>query len=175
MNWQEIKLAALKKIDPAVTSLTPTRNTRDYLNAIIPAANRGLNDLSSVGKFLIRAYNVQIPDLQGAFTILETRQHLNEDIILESEGARAFSFEITGPANVKIYTGETLALEKEIKATSDFQTVKGKIPAGEENLAGGGDTEGGNANARPERKRSRGVQTVDTLRQPQRATTGRML
>lgn len=132
MNWQEIKLAALKKIDPAVTSLTPTRNTRDYLNAIIPAANRGLNDLSSVGKFLIRAYNVQIPDLQGAFTILETRQHLNEDIILESEGARAFSFEITGPANVKIYTGETLALEKEIKAESDFQTVKGKIPAGEE-------------------------------------------
>ena len=63
MNWQEIKLAALKKIDPAVTSLTPTRNTRDYLNAIIPAANRGLNDLSSVGEFLIRAYNVQIPDL----------------------------------------------------------------------------------------------------------------
>ena len=50
MNWQEIKLAALKKIDPAVTSLTPTRNTRDYLNAIIPAANRGLNDLSSVGR-----------------------------------------------------------------------------------------------------------------------------
>ncbi|EEB33186.1 hypothetical protein DESPIG_01938 [Desulfovibrio piger ATCC 29098] len=49
------------------------------------------------------------------------------------------------------------------------------IPAGEESLAGGGDTEDGNANARPERKRSRGVQTVDTLRQPQRATTGRML
>lgn len=127
MNWGEIKLAALKKIDPAVTSLTPTRNTRDYLNAIIPTANRGLNDLSSVGKFLIKAYDIQIPDLKSAATWLETRQHLNADIEYESDGAKAFSLEATGPASVRIYIGESLAQTKEIEAGSDFQTIKGKI------------------------------------------------
>ena len=127
MNWGEIKLAALKKIDPAVTSLTPTRNTRDYLNAIIPTANRGLNDLSSAGKFLIKAYNIQIPDFQNAAVQLETRQHLNADIEFSADAAKAFSFEITGPAVVRIYAGDSLALTKEIEEGSDFQTVKGKI------------------------------------------------
>ena len=133
MNWGEIKLAALKKIDPAITSLTPTRNTKDYLNAIIPAANRGLFDLSTAGKYIVKEFCINIPEnpnlLSGA---QKTMQHINTDISYEAEGARAYYFETTGPARVDIYLDGTLALSKEIEAHSAFEVMKGIIPNTEE-------------------------------------------
>ena len=54
VTWGEIKLNALKKMDPSINSLIASRNTKDYLNAIVPAANRGLQDLSTAGKFIVK-------------------------------------------------------------------------------------------------------------------------
>ena len=81
MNWGEIKLAALKKIDPAIPSLTPTRNTKDYLNAIIPAANRGLFDLSTAGKYIVKEFCINIPENTNLLSgTQKTMQHINTDI-----------------------------------------------------------------------------------------------
>lgn len=128
MKWSEIKLAALKKIDPAVASLMPTRNTKDYLNSIIPAANRGLFDLSTAGKFIIKEHCINVPESRNLLAAVKTVQHINDDIAYTADGAKAFYFEATGPSKVNIYVGETLALTKEIRAQSDFEVVKGIIP-----------------------------------------------
>ena len=80
MKWSEIKLAALKKIDPAVASLMPTRNTKDYLNSIIPAANRGLFDLSTAGKFIIKEHCINVPENRNLLAAVKTVQHINDDI-----------------------------------------------------------------------------------------------
>lgn len=136
MNWGEIKLAALKKIDPAITSLTPTRNTKDYLNAIIPAANRGLFDLSTAGKYIVKEFCINIPENTNLLSgTQKTMQHINTDISYEAAGAKAYYFETTGPARVDIYLDETLALSKEIEARSAFEVMKGIIPNTEEKTA----------------------------------------
>lgn len=129
MNWGEIKLAALKKIDPAITTLMSTRNTKDYLNSIVPAANRGLFDLSTAGKFIIKECCINVPENRNLLSeTKKTVQHINDDIAYEAMGARAYYFETTGGAKVYIYVDETLVSTKEIAAKSDFEVVKGIIP-----------------------------------------------
>lgn len=132
MNWGEIKLAALKKVEPATTSLTPTRNTKDYFNAIIPAANRGLFDLSTAGKYIIKEFCINIPKDRNLLGSQSTVQHINDDITLEAKGAKAFYFEVTGPATIHIHVGENIAITKEIEPHSNFEAVKGIIPNEEE-------------------------------------------
>lgn len=136
MNWGEIKLAALKKIDPAITSLTPTRNTKDYLNAIIPAANRGLFDLSTAGKYIVKEFCINIPENTNLLSgTQKTMQHINTDIGYEAKGAKAYYFETTGPVKIDIYLDETLVQSKEIEACSAFEVMKGIIPNTEEKTA----------------------------------------
>ena len=136
MNWGEIKLAALRKIDPAIPSLTPTRNTKDYLNAIIPAANRGLFDLSTAGKYIVKEFCINIPENTNLLSgTQKTMQHINTDIGYEAKGAKAYYFETTGPAKVDIYLDETLVQSKEIEAHSAFEVMKGIIPNTEEKTA----------------------------------------
>lgn len=136
MNWGEIKLAALKKIDPAIPSLTPTQSTKDYLNAIIPAANRGLFDLSTAGKYIVKEFCINIPENTNLLSQTQkTMQHINTDIGYEAKGAKAYYFETTGPAKVDIYLDETLVQSKEIEAHSAFEVMKGIIPNTEEKTA----------------------------------------
>ena len=133
MKWGDIKLNALKKIDPAITSLTPTRNTKDYLNAMIPAANRGLYDLATAGKFIEKEFYINIPENPNTIEDADlTVQHINDDIVLGGLPAKAFYFESTGPAKVDIYVGDNVVLTKEIERTSEFIKVKGIIPNNEE-------------------------------------------
>lgn len=131
MNWGEIKLAALKKVEPATVSLIPTRNTKDYFNAIIPAANRGLFDLSTAGKYIIKEFCINIPEDRNLLGRQSMIQHINHDITFEADAACAFYFESTGPAKIDIYVGESLAITKEIGACSDFKKFKGIITNGD--------------------------------------------
>lgn len=135
MNWGEIKLAALKKIDPAITSLMSTRNTKDYLNSIIPAANRGLFDLSTAGKYIIKECCINVPENRNLLSDTEkTVQHINDDIEYSATGARAYYYEVTGAATIRIYVGKTLVSTKEIPTHSDFEVVKGIIPNDEKKI-----------------------------------------
>ena len=106
-TWADIKLAALKKMDPSIKSLTVQNSTRDYLNSIVPAANRGLQDLATAGKFIIKEYDIMTCDVTNLLgQDFTTHQHLNDDIEFTSEYGQAFYFEISGRAKVDIYVGE---------------------------------------------------------------------
>lgn len=133
VTWYDVKLAALKKIDPAITSLTPTRNTKDYLNAMIPVANRGLQDLATAGKFIIKSMSIMVPDVQSIVEVdTAIRQHLNADIEVEGPTAKAYYCEVSGKAEVKVYVGETLAVTRETTPQTGFQVIKGKLDNEEE-------------------------------------------
>lgn len=123
-TWYDIKLAALKKIDPATTSLTSTRNIKDYLNAIIPVANRGLQDLSTAGKFIVKEIDIMIPEVTAVKASTVLQQHNSTDIVIEGPAARSFFCEVSGPAEIKIYTGETLAASRETTHKAGFKEVK---------------------------------------------------
>ena len=108
MNWGEIQLTTLKKIDPSYNSLTPNRNTKDYLNAIVEAGNRGLRDLSTAGKYIVKSYEIlqnPIENLLGDKTSIY--QHLNDDIEY-SAVAYAYSFDVDNPCEVEIYVDNVL-------------------------------------------------------------------
>ena len=126
MNWGEIQLTTLKKIDPAYNSLTPNRNTKDYLNAIVEAGNRGLRDLSTAGKYIVKSYEIlqnPIENLLGDKTSIY--QHLNDDIEY-SAVAYAYSFDVDNPCSVLIYVGDSL-VDTITHTTSVYTNYKGTI------------------------------------------------
>lgn len=124
ITWEQIKLASLKKMDPSVTSLIPNRNTKDYLNAIVPVANRGLQDLATAGKFIIKSYDIMIPEITNKISDgLSTYQHLNEDIEFGNEEAHAYYFEISGKGQCDIVIDET-TVDTVINTTPAGFTVK---------------------------------------------------
>lgn len=126
MNWGEIKLATLKKIDPAYTSLTPTRNTKDYLNSMVETGNRGLRDLATAGKYIIKSYEIlqnPIPNLLGDMSAIY--QHLNEDIEYSAK-AYAYSFDVDGPCEVYI-EANNVVVGTITHTTNEYKNYKGRI------------------------------------------------
>jgi len=128
MNWGECKLAALKKLDPAVTSLAETRNTKDYLNAMIDVANRGLYDLSSAGKFLIgHEFLIKpaaVPD--ACSTLGETIYFEGDNVTYECIGGKSYYLEMAGNGRAEIYVNGILV--KTILNTSTLITsYKGNV------------------------------------------------
>jgi hypothetical protein len=109
MNWGECKLITLQKLDPAAKSLSPTRNTKDYLNAMVGVANRGLQDLVTAGKYITKKYEIMQPELKNniAGADFEIKQHINSDISIQANG-RSYYFEVEGNATVEIYKDGTL-------------------------------------------------------------------
>lgn len=128
VTWGQIKLETLKKMDPSITSLVRNRNTKDYLNAIVPVANRGLQDLATAGKFIIKEKTIAIPDLKNLLTDTEDIvQHINEDISYTSDNAKAYYFEISGKGTVEIKVGNVVAKTITSDKSEDFDVYKGKI------------------------------------------------
>lgn len=126
MNWGEIKLATLKKIDPSYTSLTSNRNTKDYLNSMVEVGNRGLQDLSTAGKYIIKSFEIlqnPIENLLGDMSNIY--QHLNDDIEYTAT-AYAYSFDVDNPCEVLIYVGDVL-FDTITHETSVYTNYKGKI------------------------------------------------
>ena len=132
-TWYDIKLAALKKMDPAVTSLAPTRNTKDYLNSIIPAANRGLQDLATAGKFIIKELGIMIPEITTVYLDEKLTQHNDKDITVDGPAAKSFYCEVSGLADIKIYVGEQLQETRKTTHRAGFEVVKASF-VNEENL-----------------------------------------
>ena len=127
-TWGEIKLAALKKMDPSITNLTVQRSTRDYLNAIIPAANRGLQDLATVGRFIIKEYDIMTSDVNNLLgEDHEIQQHINKDIEFTCDCGKAYYFEVSGPATVYIYVDNNLSRTAESASTAGFIPFKGNL------------------------------------------------
>lgn len=109
MNWGECKLITLQKLDPAAKSLSPTRNTKDYLNAMVGVANRGLQDLATAGKYIVKKYEIMQPEIQNNIVgaDFEIKQHINNDISVQANG-KSYYFEVEGVATVEIYKDDAL-------------------------------------------------------------------
>lgn len=127
-TWGDIKLAAMKKADSSVTSLTKTRNTKDYINTAVDVANRGLQDLATTGKMLIKEYYIMIPQIVNMLDSgHETVQHYSEDIVYRAENAKSYYFEISGKGTVQILVENILFIEIKSEDTAGFKIYKGKI------------------------------------------------
>lgn len=104
-TWGQMKLLALQKIDPAIQTLVPNRNTKDYLNAMVGVANRGLQDLSTAGKYITKTYSIVQSDVTNLLSErgkFEAIQHNGEDISYQTNGAKSYYFEVVGTATVQI-------------------------------------------------------------------------
>ncbi|MDD4564837.1 MAG: hypothetical protein PHE79_05100 [Eubacteriales bacterium] len=109
MLWKDIKLATLKKIDPSITSLAPTRNTKDYLNAMVETTNRGLQDLSTAGKYITKKIIITQGKIKNILPMplymMNIYQHIKDDTAYSADGALAYYFEVDGTATVEIKVG----------------------------------------------------------------------
>lgn len=130
MNWGECKLYALQKIDPTVNSLVPNRNTSAYLNAIVAVANRGLQDLSTAGKYIVKSFNITQSEpkniLPMPLYLMDIYDHYSDDIPYQADGATSYYFEVDGTATVQIYVDGVLT-DTIQNATKGFTAYKGFI------------------------------------------------
>lgn len=126
MKWGECKLLALQKLDPAARSLSPTRNTKDYLNAMVGVANRGIQDLATAGKYIIKKYEIMQPEIRNAAvnSDFNIKQHVNSDISVKAKG-KAYYFEVEGGAVVEIYKDGTLIKTVNSTERGSFTKYKG--------------------------------------------------
>ncbi len=128
MNWGECKLYALQKIDP-INTLTPNRNTKGYLNAMPTVANRGLQDLSTAGKFIIKSIDITQSEIKNILPmplyLMEIYTH-DFDKAWEADGATSYYFEVDGTATIEIYVDGVLS-ETIQNTTKGFTPHKGFI------------------------------------------------
>ena len=127
MKWGECKLLALQKIDPSVANLTVSRNTKDYLNSIMGVANRGLTDLATAGKFLVKSYAIihpQIKNILPSPLYLMNMYQRVEDASYEGVG-KAYYFEVEGTATIELYVDDTLQETIENTVKGAFTAHKG--------------------------------------------------
>lgn len=141
MNWGECKLYALQKIDPAVKNLTPTNATKDYLNAIVPSANRGLQDLCTAGKFITKSIEILQEEpkniLADPIGKLEIFTYDGTELAFSADGATSYYFEITKDGEVAILVGDEEALKiqgSSFEFDGTFKAFKGFIPNDDKKL-----------------------------------------
>ena len=132
MLWKDIKLATLKKIDPAITNLTSDRSTKDYLNAMVETTNRGLQDLSTAGKYITK--NITITQMKvhnllpQPLDMMNIYQHLKDDVSYGASGATAYYFEADGTATIDIVVDNTVVDTINNTIKGQFTVHKGLIP-----------------------------------------------
>lgn len=132
MLWGDIKLATLKKIDPSIQDLAPTRNTKDYINAMVETANRGLQDLSTAGKFITKKIIITQNPIKNILPmplyLQDIFQHDARDTSYEANGATSYYFEVDGTATIEIEVDGVVVKTIENTAKGLFTPHKGFIP-----------------------------------------------
>lgn len=131
LNWGQLKLLALKKIDPSIDSLASTRNTRDYLKSMVSVANRGLKDLSTAGKYITKKHDITQNPIESIIRTTDNAmnffQHLKDDVTYIGDGATSYYFEVNNTAEVYIYVGDELLLKINNTIKGKFTPYKGFI------------------------------------------------
>lgn len=132
MLWKDIKLATLKKIDPSITNLAVTRQSKDYLNAMVETTNRGLQDLSTAGKYIIKKFTVTHPKMKNILPspllMMNIYQHLTDEVRYGASGATSYYFEVNGTATVDIEVDGVVVDTINNLADGLYTAYKGFIP-----------------------------------------------
>jgi hypothetical protein len=134
-TWESVQIAVLQKMglitgDTLVTNTT----TNPVIAAMPPPANRGLQLLSTAGKFITKSIEITQQSLQemnilpSPLYMMNIYQHQNDDIPpYTAIGAKSYYFEVDNPATVEITVDGV--------TTTITNTVKGKFTAYKGNIS----------------------------------------
>jgi hypothetical protein len=134
-TWESVQIATLQKMG-LITSDTLVRNTttNPVIAAMPPPANRGLQLLSTAGKFITKSIEITQQSLQemnilpSPLYMMNIYQHQNDDIPpYTAIGAKSYYFEVDNPATVEITVDGV--------TTTITNTVKGKFTAYKGNIS----------------------------------------
>lgn len=134
MTWLDVKTATLQKMYAiSGDTIVLDESTIDYIKAMPYAANEALQLLSTAGKYITKSVQIAInpiPNLvPNAADSNNIVQHLYEDIAYEASGAKAYTFEVMGPATIEILKNNIVV--KTITVANDspttYKTYKGLI------------------------------------------------
>lgn len=125
VTWLDIKIATLQKMFLITgTALVENTTTTPYLNAMPAVANRGLQLLSTAGKYITKDIDItQNPIdnlLPNGLYMMNVYQHAKDDVPYSAVGAKAYYFEVDNTATVEI------KLDGVVTETIN-NTVKGKF------------------------------------------------
>lgn len=141
-TWGELQILSIQKmflnnVPLEVEDLEEMREDKKYklyLNSMPAVANEGLLRLMSVGKPIIKKYNLSynIPDNISNYQSYETYDITNEDLVVYGAGSKSYYFEINNDATIEIQQLQddwtTLTtIEHDIQTPTVYKAYKGLI------------------------------------------------
>ena len=134
-TWESVQIATLQKMGLITgDALISNTTTAPALAAMPPVANRGLQLLSTAGKYITKSHEITQDSLDGVnllpsvLLMMNVYQHLNEDSEpYTAVGAKSYYFEVDNPATVEIYVGGVLTTTVSHTGSGTFTAYKGNI------------------------------------------------
>ena len=130
ITWGDIKLTVIQKMFSANgTTIPADSSTQDYVAAMPGAANEGLNQLATAGKFIIKSINIAHNPIKNL--IPNGQKIVSQErgsIPFTADGARSFYFEYFGQGTYSIYVGSYEYKTETLPLNTGYTSVKGLIP-----------------------------------------------
>jgi hypothetical protein len=134
-TWESVQIATLQKMG-LITGDTLVKNTttNPVIAAMPPPANRGLQLLSTAGKFITKSIEITQQSLQemnilpSPLYMMNIYQHQNDDIPpLTAVGAKSYYFEVDNPATVEVSVGGVVVETITHTDKGKFTAYKGNV------------------------------------------------
>lgn len=137
-TWGEIQIETCKKMflnsdmisTDDLETLRKNNNYKTYFNGMAQAANEGIEEILKRGKPYIKTFKFTRKTNDNLLgDMLKTINHTNEDLSFESDGVKAYYFEVDNEATINIYVDDELVetIENEISNEGEFTVYKGFV------------------------------------------------
>ena len=126
-TWGDIKLATLQKLFSSNgTQIVADSSTSEYINAMPQACMEALQMLATVGKFIIKEYDIQVEQYQNLLNTGYSQYRLcDESIEFTAKNVGTWYFEILGEADLTFIVDGTVQPTTHIVSDlNSFSTFK---------------------------------------------------
>src|SRR5574344_1423651 len=128
MNWKQIKIATLQKMQSADGINYPSDSSaNDYIAAMPQAANEALQLLTTANKFIIKSIQISHMPIKNILSDNKVRSVDSGDIVFQADEAKSYYLEICGKGTVSIMVDDTVTETIDIDSKTKYESLKGLI------------------------------------------------
>ena len=126
-TWGDIKLATLQKLFSSNgTQIVADSSTSEYINAMPQACMEALQMLATVGKFIIKEYDIQLEKYENLLNTGYSQYRLfDETMSFTAKNVGSFCFDVLGEVTLEIYEDGNLVGTQTVGEEGKFTTIRG--------------------------------------------------
>ena len=125
-TWGDIKLATLQKLFSSNgTQIVADSSTSEYINAMPQACMEALQMLATVGKFIIKEYDIQLEKYDNLLNTGYSQYRLfDETMSFTANNVGSFCFDVLGEVTLELYDDGNLISTHTVGEEGKFTTIR---------------------------------------------------